>query len=79
MCVQRLERAGGEIDGEQKYRDAMMAPDGPAEAVIREKRREDELRDLGHDMVRWTWAELTRPALYHRIGRKVERAQRRST
>lgn len=49
--------AGGEIDGEQKYRDAMMAPDGPAEAVIREKRREDRVRLEVPRLGRWGYRE----------------------
>lgn len=49
--------AGGEIDGEQKYRDAMMAPQGPAAAVIREKRREDRVRLEVPRLGRWGYAE----------------------
>jgi hypothetical protein len=29
--------------------------------VWREKRREDALRDLGWQVVRWTWADLLQP------------------
>jgi hypothetical protein len=49
--------AGGETDGEQKYRDAMMAPEGPAEAVIKEKRREDRVRLEVPRLARWGYAE----------------------
>lgn len=41
-----------EFDGLVKYRD------GGAEALIAEKRREDELRRLGHHVVRVVWADL---------------------
>lgn len=44
-----------EFDGLVKYRE------GGAEALIAEKRREDELRRLGYIVVRVVWAELNRP------------------
>jgi hypothetical protein len=49
--------AGGETDGEQKYRDAMMAPTGAADAVITEKRREDRVRLEVPRLGRWGYAE----------------------
>jgi very-short-patch-repair endonuclease len=45
-----------EFDGLQKYR----GEDG-TEALIAEKRREDELRRLGYVVVRFTWADLYVP------------------
>lgn len=40
----RSVNVGVEVDGDQKYLDTRMAPDGPGAAVVREKRREDEVR-----------------------------------
>lgn len=55
--------AGGETDGEQKYRDAMMAPAGAADAVIKEKRREDRVRLEVPRLGRWGYAEARAPRL----------------
>jgi hypothetical protein len=49
--------AGGEVDGEQKYRDAMMAPTGAADAVIAEKWREDRVRLEVPRLARWGYRE----------------------
>lgn len=45
-----------EFDGLVKYRE------GGSEALVAEKRREDELRRLGYVIVRVIWAELAQPA-----------------
>jgi len=50
-----------EFDGLVKYGDA----DG-RRALIAEKRREDQLRDLRYQIVRLTWAELDRPLVLQR-------------
>lgn len=64
----------GEFDGMVKYGRLRLDGETAGDAVAREKRREDDLRDLGHGMVRWTWAELGRPAdLYARIGLRIQR------
>lgn len=55
--------AGGEADGEQKYRDAMMAPTGAADVVIREKRREDRIRLEVPRLGRWGAVEARTPRL----------------
>ena len=61
----------GEFDGMGKY------DDGGIEAVRREKRREDALRDLGFEVVRWTWPELFRfDVVRARFDRAVARARR---
>ncbi len=44
-----------EFDGAVKYRE------GGAEALMREKRREDRLRALGYIVLRFTWADLESP------------------
>ena len=48
----------GEFDGRIKY--GATGVDA-AEAVWREKKREDRLRALGFEVVRWTWADLMVP------------------
>lgn len=48
----------GEFDGKGKYGDAAQA----VELLWQEKRREDRLRALGYEVVRWTWADLMQPA-----------------
>ncbi|MEJ9077160.1 hypothetical protein WKY82_01955 [Gordonia malaquae] len=37
----------------------MRDGEDPEDVVIREKIREDELRDLGLDVARWIWSDLT--------------------
>ncbi|WOC14227.1 hypothetical protein MP11Mi_33410 [Gordonia sp. MP11Mi] len=48
----------GEFDGLVKYRREMRHGESPEEVVIREKIREDELRDLGLNVARWVWEDL---------------------
>lgn len=58
----------GEFDGEMKYSRARDLSDlEPADVVIAEKRREDGLRALGHDVARWGWPELREPRALRRI------------
>lgn len=65
----------GEFDGRSKY-GRLLKPGQRAEDVVyREKRREDALRDLGWQVVRWVWADLDRPQV---IGDRVLRAFGRS-
>ena len=52
-----------EADGVGKYLGAFStgpSPEGAARVVLEEKRREDRLRDLGLEVVRWTWADVRR-------------------
>ena len=68
-------RTVGEFDGKVKYGRSLRPGEDPGEAVYREKRREDALRDLGLKVVRWTWDELgtfTAPA--DRLRRAFARA-----
>lgn len=51
-------RTLGEFDGMSKYLRLRQDGETIEEAVIREKLREDRLRDLGWQVVRWIWAEL---------------------
>ena len=53
-----------EFDGLMKYQDS--------DVLIAEKLREDLLRSLGWQVVRWTWAELTTDAPAQRLRRAFE-------
>jgi len=51
----------GEFDGKEKYLRFLRAGETTADAVLREKRREDELRELtGWSVIRLVWADLFR-------------------
>jgi very-short-patch-repair endonuclease len=56
------ERIIVEFDGLMKYADA-----NGREALAAEKSREDQLRSLGYEFVRLTWADLSRPAAVERL------------
>ena len=59
-----------EFDGAVKY------SDGNPKALMAEKVREDRLRDLGYQVVRVSWADLTHPAaLLHTIHRAIARSR----
>lgn len=55
-------RTVGEFDGKVKYRE-VAEREGlrPSEMVIKEKMREDTLRALGWEVVRWTYDDLAHP------------------
>lgn len=69
-------RTLGEFDGMVKYGRLRRPGETVQEAVIREKRREDALRDHGWQVVRWTWDELWSPQL---IADRIARAFARGT
>jgi hypothetical protein len=71
----RRQRTVGEFDGDVKYSGGLGGIP-PHEVVINEKRREDELRDLGWQVVRWVWRDLERPAL---IAARITRAFARAS
>ncbi|HET9873004.1 MAG TPA: type IV toxin-antitoxin system AbiEi family antitoxin domain-containing protein [Propionibacteriaceae bacterium] len=48
----------GEFDGKVKYQQYLRAGESPADAVFREKRREDAMRALRCGMTRFTWADV---------------------
>ena len=61
-----------EFDGAMKYAGA-----AGRDALVREKAREDALRELGFEVVRITWADLDHPErIVARIRRAVARAER---
>jgi hypothetical protein len=66
----------GEFDGKVKYGRLLRPGESPADAVFREKVREDRLREaLQWGMVRLVWADLHRPAATaDRIRRLLRRA-----
>ncbi|SNR42109.1 type IV toxin-antitoxin system AbiEi family antitoxin domain-containing protein [Blastococcus mobilis] len=51
----------GEFDGRIKYGRLLRPGEDAGDAVFREKRREDAIRDEGWGVIRWTWSDLHRP------------------
>ena len=45
-----------EFDGKVKYQKLLRPGESPADCVVREKRREDQLRAEGHGMSRFVWS-----------------------
>lgn len=80
-------RTAGEFDGKQKYgrplyeRDPDSEPGELGDVLWREKRREDELRDNGSEVVRWVWSELDGrdEVLRRRFHAAFDRAGRRAS
>lgn len=60
-----------EFDGKIKYTGDLQVGEEPGEVLWREKQREDRLRELGYEIVRLTWAELSDPIA---VGAKIRRA-----
>ena len=68
----------GEFDGRVKYGRLVPTGDTPADVLWREKIREDEIRDVGYEMARWTWGDLVSPeSIVERIRRAEARSARR--
>jgi hypothetical protein len=65
----------GEFDGKIKYGRESDSATGSQDVVYQEKLREDALRDLGWQVVRWIWDDLDRP---DRIAARLRRAFARS-
>jgi len=63
----RNERLIGECDGRTKYGDLLRPGEDAADAVMREKRREERIRAAGYWIVRWGWDEAWNPAVLRRI------------
>jgi hypothetical protein len=64
-------RTLGEFDGKEQYGRLLKPGQTAADAVFQEKRREDALRDLGWQIVRWIWEDLYHP---EELGRRLQRA-----
>jgi hypothetical protein len=70
-------RTLGEFDGRVKYGRLLRPGVTPGDAVFEEKVREDEMRDVGWQMARWTWSELSRPrTVEDRLRRAFARGRR---
>jgi very-short-patch-repair endonuclease len=69
------QRTIGEFDGKIKYGQMLKPSQSIEEVLFEEKRREDALRDLGWQIVRWLWADIYRPGV---IRDRVLRAFARS-
>lgn len=68
----------GEFDGRIKYGRLLRPGQSAGDAVYEEKLREDEMRDLGWQMARWTWPELDTPEVIRdRLERAFARGGRR--
>lgn len=59
----------GEFDGKVKYQRHLRPGEDAADAVIREKIREDRLRAQGIMVIRWVWADLEAGTVVTRIRR----------
>ncbi len=68
----------GEFDGMGKYGELRDPSKSADDVVIEEKIREDALRELGFEVVRWRWDALQDPTILHRtIMSGFNRAARR--
>ncbi|EFQ83671.1 hypothetical protein HMPREF0063_11334 [Aeromicrobium marinum DSM 15272] len=75
----RRQRHVGEFDGMVKYGRLNPDPGDPGRVLVGEKRREDEIRDLGFGVSRVTWADLApgrAAATAARIRADVDRSAR---
>lgn len=75
FCWQE-ERVLGEFDGKIKYGALLQPGEHPSDVVVREKRREDAVRDQGWQVIRWVWSEMRTPAV---IAARLDRASARSS
>ena len=68
----------GEFDGDQKYLRASQFGMSAEEAVLKEKKREDDIRRMGYRVLRWDWAMLHSPQRLERLlrGAGVPRQRR---
>jgi hypothetical protein len=64
------QRLVGEFDGRIKYGRLLQPGQDAGDAVFREKRREDAIREEGWGVIRWTWSDLHRP---DRLAARVRR------
>lgn len=73
------ERTLGEFDGKVKYGALLKPGQSTSDVVYAEKRREDALRSLGWEVVRWSWDDLRNaPALADRLLRAFARGLARA-
>ena len=70
-------RTVGEFDGRVKYGRLLRPDQRPEDVLWAEKQREDAIRDLGWQVVRWTWWDLEHErVLAERVGRALLRGRR---
>jgi hypothetical protein len=74
-------RVVGEFDGEEKYlKSEFLKGLTASQAVVAEKQRENRIRALGYNVVRWDWADLKVPGTLERklaaagVGRRRTRS-----
>jgi hypothetical protein len=74
-------RVVGEFDGEEKYlKSEFLKGLTASQAVVAEKQRENRIRALGCNVVRWDWADLKVPGTLERklaaagVGRRRTRS-----
>jgi hypothetical protein len=65
------QRTVGEFDGKIKYGRLLKPGQRIEDVVFEEKKREDAIRDLGWNVVRWLWEDLHRPGV---LRDRLERA-----
>jgi hypothetical protein len=68
-------RTVGEFDGRVKYVRLLRPGQDPGDVVFEEKRREDDLRDAGLQVVRWGWDDL---GDFDLVAARLRRAFRRA-
>jgi hypothetical protein len=68
-------RVVGEFDGLRKYGRDLRPGEHIENAVVREKVREDRLRDLVDDLGRWIWQDLERRTMVPRMREKLVNAR----
>ena len=65
----------GEFDGKTKYGRLLKPGQRIEDVIFKEKLREDAIRDLGLQVVRWIWRDLHRSGvLRERVRRAFARA-----
>lgn len=70
-------RTVGEFDGLVKYQRKLRPGHDPEQELFKEKRREDAVRDLRFQVVRWLTSDIDRPLdLLARLRRAFERGRR---
>lgn len=66
-------RLVGEFDGLRKYCRDIRAGETVEDVVVREKLREDALREIVDDVVRWIWRDLEERTMVPKVMRKLAR------
>lgn len=67
------EKLAGELDGTVKYLKYRRPGESELDAILREKRREEALRDRGGDVIRWTTGDLQCGTMVPRVAERLRR------